>query len=86
MRRGILIHHPMRTLLGNDPLTRYQGIVIFANDKEKKANTSMLRVREIWEITEAGKAVVTLLKISGIYQELVQEFEMIEKDKMRKVG
>jgi len=76
----------MRTLLGNDPLTRYQGIVIFANDKEKKANTSMLRVREIWEITEAGKAVVTLLKISGIYQELVQEFEMIEKDKMRKVG
>lgn len=80
MKRGLIIHHPpKRGIITNDPFSDYRGIIIWANDAEKNRNTVIYKVKDIWEITEAGKLVIGLLKIAGVYQEIASEFYKFEK-------
>jgi len=49
--------------------------------------TPIDKIKDTWSITEAGEYVVSLLKISGVYQELVKEFlKHDNRTKMRLVS
>jgi hypothetical protein len=54
-----------------------RGLVTFSNAPSNR------KTGEQFHVTEAGAAVVALLQIAGVYQELLAEFEDSDRRRMR---